>query len=89
MKGIVVLGDATSHGGKVITAQSSYLIDGKPVACVGDKVTCPQDGHGGTTTIVEGHPTMKINGKPVALHGHKTACGASLMSSNNGNSGHE
>ncbi|MCK0746711.1 PAAR domain-containing protein [Chromohalobacter nigrandesensis] len=89
MKGIVVLGDATSHGGKVITAQSSYLIDGKPVACVGDKVTCPKDGHGSTTVIVEGHPTMKINGKPIALHGHKTACGASLISSHNGDSGHE
>ncbi|MBZ9556807.1 MULTISPECIES: PAAR domain-containing protein [unclassified Modicisalibacter] len=86
MKGIVVLGDTTSHGGKVITAQSNYLVDGKPVACVGDKVTCPRDS---TTVIVEGHPTLKVNGKPVALHGHKTACGATLISSHNGNSGHE
>ncbi|MFC0337336.1 Zn-binding Pro-Ala-Ala-Arg (PAAR) domain-containing protein, incolved in TypeVI secretion [Kushneria avicenniae] len=87
MKGIVVLGDATSHGGKVITAQSNYLVNGKPVACVGDKVTCPKSGHS-TNAIVEGHPTMTVNGKPVAMHGHKTACGATLISSHNGDHGH-
>lgn len=88
MKGIIVVGDSTNHGGTVISGQSNYLVDGKPVACVGDKVTCPLKGHGGTTVIVEGHPTWKINGKPVALHGHKTACGASLISSHNGIDGH-
>ncbi|WP_018719246.1 PAAR domain-containing protein [Arhodomonas aquaeolei] len=88
MKGVIVVGDTTSHGGRVITGRSQYRIDGKPVACVGDKVTCPIKGHG-TTTIIEGHPTMTVGGRRVALHGHKTACGASLISSHGGYHSHE
>ncbi|MDR0702167.1 MAG: PAAR domain-containing protein, partial [Azoarcus sp.] len=38
----IVLGDTTSHGGTVITANSRMTIDGKPVACVGDLVVCPR-----------------------------------------------
>lgn len=82
--GMIRLGDATSHGGKVISGQSTYIVHGKPVAAVGDKVTCPKDGHGGVCTIVEGHPTLRINGKQVAFHGCHTSCGAALVSSMNG-----
>lgn len=82
--GMIRLGDATSHGGKVITGQSTYIVHGKPVAVVGDKVTCPADGHGGVCTIVEGNPTLRINGKQVAFHGCHTSCGAALVSSMNG-----
>lgn len=78
--GMIRVGDPTSHGGKVITGQQNYIVDGVAVACVGDKVTCPQDGHNGVTTIVEGHPTIRINGKAVAFDGCRTACGARLMS---------
>ncbi|MGY3726977.1 MULTISPECIES: PAAR domain-containing protein [Cobetia] len=34
--GVIVLGDSTTHGGKVVSAQSNYLLEGKPVAVVGD-----------------------------------------------------
>lgn len=44
--GIIVLGDTTSHGGTVVSAQSNYLLNGTPVAVVGDMVACPQKGHG-------------------------------------------
>ncbi|ABE57679.1 PAAR domain-containing protein [Chromohalobacter israelensis] len=81
---MIRLGDATSHGGKVITGQSTYIVHGKPVAVVGDKVTCPVDGHGGVCTIVEGNPTLRINGKQAAFHGCHTSCGATLVSSMNG-----
>jgi uncharacterized Zn-binding protein involved in type VI secretion len=53
---------------------------GKAIARVGDKVTCPQKGHGGTTVIAAGDPTCMIDGKPAARHGDTTACGATLLS---------
>jgi uncharacterized Zn-binding protein involved in type VI secretion len=53
---------------------------------VGDKVTCPQQGHGGTTVIVTGDPNVIIDGRQAARHGDKTACGATLLSSQ-GNTG--
>jgi uncharacterized Zn-binding protein involved in type VI secretion len=75
---IIVLGDPTSHGGKVISGSPSQKINGKPIARLGDKVQCPIKGHG-VNAIVEGDSSYLINGIPVALHGHKTECGCSLM----------
>lgn len=76
----IVLGDRTSHGGTVVEASQVTFTHNKPLARVGDQVTCPIPGHG-TTVIVEGDPTMIIDGKPVARHGDKCACGAVLISS--------
>lgn len=73
----IVVGDSTSHGGTVVSGSPFTDIDGKPVARVGDKVTCPKCG---PTTIANGEPTIDIDGKPVARHGDKTACGATLIS---------
>lgn len=78
-KGIIRLGDATSHGGHVISASTSMKVDGIAVARVGDMVTCPQCK--GVYKIIEGHGYTIDSGKKVAYHGHKTACGASLISS--------
>lgn len=75
-----MLGDGTSHGGTVVEATQVTFTHNKPIARVGDKVTCPIPGHG-TTVIVEGDPTMILDGKPVARHGDKCACGAVLISS--------
>lgn len=79
MKRVIRLGDPTSHGGTVVSAASTSIINGKQVARLGDKVTCPLKGHG-VATIVEGDPAWLIDGIPVALEGHKTSCGASLIS---------
>ena len=77
--GVIRLGDVTDHGGKVISV-SHYPTDmGKPIACIGDMVSCPKCK--GTYPIVEGDPSYTINGTPVAFEGHKTACGAMLLSS--------
>lgn len=78
---IIVVGDRTSHGGVVITGSPFTDVDGKAVARIGDKVTCPQKGHGSVTTIVTGDLTAIIDGQQVARHGDKTACGAMLISS--------
>lgn len=80
MKAVIRLGDATSHGGVVVSASSTTVLMGKPVARVGDKVVCPQSGHS-VGTIVEGDPSWVVDGKPVALDGHKTSCGATLIAS--------
>jgi uncharacterized Zn-binding protein involved in type VI secretion len=77
----IVIGDKTSHGGTVISGTPFSVVDGKAIARVGDKVTCPHKGHGGTTVIVTGDKTKIIDGQPVACHGDKTACGATLISS--------
>jgi len=71
-------GDSTSHGGQVNAGLDSYLIEGKPIARVGDTVTCPKCG---PTLIIQGHPAWTVNGKLVALHGHATSCGATLIAS--------
>ena len=78
---IIVVGDRTDHGGVVLTGAYDTQIDGKPVARVGDLVSCPRKGHGGTTVIVTGAAMMNIEGRQVARHGDKTQCGATLLSS--------
>lgn len=80
MKHVIRLGDKTTHGGTVVSATDQLQIHGKPVARLGDKVSCPIKGHG-SETIVEGDPNWLVDGIPVALEGHKTSCGATLISS--------
>jgi len=79
-RGLIRLGDKTSHGGVVIQASAFTDSGNKKVARIGDLVTCPQKGHG-TCPIVTGDNTMLVDGNPVARHGDKTACGASLIAS--------
>jgi uncharacterized Zn-binding protein involved in type VI secretion len=80
-KPFIVVGDKTDHGGVVIQGATTTDAAGKPIARVGDKVTCPKKGHGGTTVIATGDPTCTIDGKAAARHGDKTACGATLLAS--------
>jgi uncharacterized Zn-binding protein involved in type VI secretion len=77
---VVRLGDSTSHGGKVISASTTHVINGVGIARVGDQVACPMPGHG-INPIVEGMPTYLIGGRMVALQGHHSACGCTLLSS--------
>ncbi|MBQ5946158.1 PAAR domain-containing protein [Massilia sp. ST3] len=77
---IVRLGDRTSHGGKVISASTTHLIDGIGIARLGDMITCPIPGHG-INTIVEGAATYLVGERKVALHGHHCACGCVLIAS--------
>ncbi|MFB9287854.1 PAAR domain-containing protein [Pseudoduganella plicata] len=73
------MGDATSHGGRVVTASPTHTIGGIGIARVGDKIVCPLPGHG-VNIIVEGAPNYLISGRMVALHGHHGACGCTLIS---------
>lgn len=80
-KPFIVVGDKTDHGGTVVQGSAMTDAAGKQIARVGDKVTCPKRGHGGTTVIASGDPTCIIDGQAAARHGDKTACGATLLSS--------
>lgn len=76
---IVVVGDATSGGGQVVSGSPFTDIDGCPVARVGDKAICASCG--GVFPIASGDPTFSVDGQPVARHGDKLACGHSLIAS--------
>jgi len=76
---VILVGDKTSHGGEVKTGSSSFLIDGKKVATVGDTVSCPLHPH--VTSIDSGSEVYLTDGKPTARDGDTTACGAKLIAS--------
>jgi uncharacterized Zn-binding protein involved in type VI secretion len=80
MRGVIRLNDATSHGGKVLSAAPKTKVMGVAVARKGDRCSCPIRGHQGCV-IAEGDPEVLIDGIPVAFEGHKTSCGATLLSS--------
>lgn len=74
---LIVVGDATSGGGRVITGSPATDIEGKPVARVGDKATCPK--HQVVASIVSGDSTLVFEGQPVARDGDRLSCGCSLI----------
>ncbi|HFT8010610.1 TPA: PAAR domain-containing protein [Burkholderia cenocepacia] len=80
MRGIIRVGDATSHGGQVVTGSAVSEVMGRPVARLGDTCICPIAGHQ-ACFISEGDPQVIVDGKPAAFDGHKTSCGATLISS--------
>ncbi|WP_349677440.1 PAAR domain-containing protein [Aquabacterium sp. UBA2148] len=65
----VVLGDRTTHGGSVISADYTFDVHGKYVARVGDMTVCPRCK--GTFPIVSGSPDMSSMGQSPARHGDK------------------
>lgn len=82
---IIVVGDRTDHGGKVITGSPRHAIDGKPIARLGDQVDCPKhypDGQPhGVNKIITGHDKVTLDGIPVAVHDSVTECGCKLAGS--------
>lgn len=79
-KGFVLIGDNTTHGGQVISASSTMVVNGKKVALVGDKVSYPKEGHG-INAIIEGLPEWTSNGKAVVVDGCHCECGCQMISS--------
>ena len=77
-KKIVVLGDATSHGGKVVSVSSTFEIEGKNVALLNDSVSCPEHG---SNPIVECDMSYEENGRGIVAHGCKSACGSVIYAS--------
>ena len=78
MPSAVRQGDASSHGGVVISGASKVTIVGAPAARVGDGHSCPLRGHG-VKPVVSGSGKVTIQGAPAARTGDVAACGASLV----------
>ena len=73
-------GDRTSHDGVVLSCSPNNMMDGKPMALLGDMVSCPRCS--GVFPIVTAKPVgMTFDGRPPAMEGDKTACGATLIAS--------
>lgn len=80
---IIVVGDSTEHGGKVISGSPLHDVDGKPIARLGDKVDCPQHYPGGKphgiNKIITAHPTLSVGSVAVAVEDCVTECGCKLI----------
>ena len=78
----VCLGNATSHGGEVITASSSFsLAGGRKAAVVGDLVSCPTHGD---NPIIEGGEGVTDEGRPLVVGGCRTRCGSVVIAQPSG-----
>jgi uncharacterized Zn-binding protein involved in type VI secretion len=79
MKPAATLGDMhvcpiKGHGTTpIVSGTGSLTVNGKPTACVGDKIGCG-------ATIIEGAPVMMANGQLVAFLGSKTSHGGTIVS---------
>lgn len=78
-KPIIVIGDATSHGGRVITGDATWIVESRRAARVGDLTVCPRCK--GVFPITTGASNATSFEQAWACHGDKTACGAILISS--------
>jgi uncharacterized Zn-binding protein involved in type VI secretion len=78
-RGIIRLGDKTSHGGKVISASQDFKVLSKAVAVQGNMVSCPKCK--GAFPIQPKKSDRTHSGKLVAYDGDMAACGAKLISS--------
>ena len=74
---IATLGDIHQcplHGTtSIVSGDILHKVNGKPIACVGDKTGCG-------ATIIEGVHLSKIGGKAVAYQGAKTSHGGVIIS---------
>jgi uncharacterized Zn-binding protein involved in type VI secretion len=81
MRNVIRSGDATSHGGKVVSSSANHFeVHGVPVACVCNACSYPIPGHT-NCTITTGSPQHVIKGKRIAFDGDELSCGAKLVSS--------
>lgn len=78
-RGVIRLGDKTSHGGEVLSGCDDFKVLGVAVAVEGDTASCPKCG--GMHVIKPAASTRKHHGKQLAYHGDAVACGATLISS--------
>lgn len=77
----IVVGCPTTGGGQVISGNSTFLVEGIPIACVGDKATCPK--HKTVASIISGDPYMQVMGKAVARVNDSLSCGCKLLPKQN------
>ena len=76
----LLVGDATSDGGKVVSGSPSSAWGAAkiPIARKGDRATCPLCAPH-VFEIAEGLAGCDDLGQPTAIEGHKTTCGTLLI----------
>ncbi|MBP0597022.1 PAAR domain-containing protein [Herbaspirillum sp. LeCh32-8] len=80
-KNIACLGDATSHGGAIISASSTFVLHGKRAALVGDEVSCPRHGN---NKIIEGVTGLSEGGRLLVADSCRCACGCVIIAGGSG-----
>lgn len=75
MGNVVRLGDSSSHGGSMISAGSTVLVNGVPVCVDGDSHSCPIPDHG-VTSVTASSSVRSTGGKRVVKIGDGAGCGA-------------
>lgn len=70
---IILEGDHTSTGGRMIASQTSRKSSGKNVILIGDKYYCPSCKS--TGSIVQASDLQFVRGVGVAFHGCRVQCG--------------
>lgn len=78
MPGVIRVGDRTSSDGEVLRGSPTCFFMGKPVARIGDPVSCPKHGD---NHIAHGTSQARDNGSEVAQDGDACKCGCTLISS--------
>lgn len=78
-RGVIRIGDKTTHGGEVISASSGTVVMGKLAALDGDLSVCPQCK--GKFALRPDGSGARHEGKFYAYHNDVTECGALLISS--------
>ena len=78
-RGVIRLGDSSSHGGVVKTALPGFAAQGKPPAGQGCLVWCPRCR--GNFRLLVTDAQRRHHGIPLAYHGDATECGARVWAS--------
>lgn len=79
-RAIILIGDATTKNGVVVTGADSTSAFGLKVARENDMVWCPcSKCQGSLTPIITSQTSMSIHGRPVARKGDITECGGVLI----------
>lgn len=72
------MGDISSHGGMIITGATRTIVNGRPVARMGDLHVCPIPGHG-VTPVISGSLDTMTERMPNARLGDVAACGGVIV----------
>jgi len=80
MPGACRIGDSNNGGGKITEGVGSVIINGKPVAVIGAKISPHGKGKHASATVVEGSGTVIAEGKGVTFIGAANDCGHSNQS---------
>jgi uncharacterized Zn-binding protein involved in type VI secretion len=81
MKSPALMGDDTSHNGKVKTASATFMVDGRRIALIGDIVSCPTHGD---NPIIESGEGYSESGRKLAVQGCRSQCGSVILATPSG-----